>query len=391
MPLFEQHGIDLLLSGHDHCYERTWPLLDDRRAEGGITHVVSGGGGAVLYPVGRSEWTAVSESAFHYVIMKAEQDWLHVDVYDIEDREIDAFTLVKRDNVVDAAERAAPIRTGLPDHLRFLGRTTDRKQRSRIEVHAGSKDVETRRAVAEALSRLSSGASIPVLSRLSRDPDDVVRKWAARGLAYVDDQGTTAPLIARLTDSDPDTRRFAAIGLRFNPTDAAVAPLVRSVTDENAHVREAVVQTLAFYQQDAARRAIVGRVSDSVVAVRRMAVSAIIEEDLGKRAVVELAAMLPRESDDEKVRILEVLGGSGDVRAVDAIVSELESGSVSVRRRAVIELGSLKSDLAVPALIDRLEDQDKGVRLFAWRALRVITGERLEDDVSVWRAWNHKR
>ena len=308
MPLFLKHDIDLLLSGHDHCYERTWPLLKNKRTEGGITHVVSGGGGAVLYPVGRSKWTAVSERAFHYVITKVEQDWLHVDVFDTQDREIDAYTLVKGDSVVRVAEKAAPIETDLSDHLKFLGRTADRGQRDRIEAYAGSPDVETRRAVAEALSRISSESSISILSALSRDPDDLVRKWVTRGLAYVDDASSSKPLIARLTDSDQDTRQYAAIGLRLNPIASAVVSLVKSATNEEPSVREAVVQTLAFYEQDDARTAIIGRVSDSVVAVRRMAVSAIIERKLGKRAVPELVALLPRESDDEKIRILEVLG-----------------------------------------------------------------------------------
>lgn len=168
------------------------------------------------------------------------------------------------------------------------------------------------------------------------------------------------------------------------------APLVKSATDEEPSVREAVVQTLAFYEQDDARTAIIGRVSDSVVAVRRMAVSAIIERKLGKRAVPELVALLPRESDDEKIRILEVLGGTGDERAADAIVHELQSEAISVRRRAAIELGSLRSDRAVSALIEGLKDQDKGVRQFAWRALRVITGERIEANASAWRAWHRK-
>jgi 3',5'-cyclic AMP phosphodiesterase CpdA len=44
VPLFQQHGVDLVLSGHDHNYQRfaEWH---------GVRYVVHGGGGAHLYPI----------------------------------------------------------------------------------------------------------------------------------------------------------------------------------------------------------------------------------------------------------------------------------------------------------------------------------------------------
>ncbi|MBU6363530.1 MAG: metallophosphoesterase [Acidobacteria bacterium] len=42
VPLFRKHGVSLVLSGHNHSYERI--------VTGGITYIVSGGGGAQLYP-----------------------------------------------------------------------------------------------------------------------------------------------------------------------------------------------------------------------------------------------------------------------------------------------------------------------------------------------------
>jgi len=43
-PLFEEHGVKLVLSGHDHNYQRFGP-------RNGVTYVVHGGGGAGLYPL----------------------------------------------------------------------------------------------------------------------------------------------------------------------------------------------------------------------------------------------------------------------------------------------------------------------------------------------------
>jgi hypothetical protein len=48
-PIFEQYGVQLVLNGHDHDYERTFPIKtsSDPSAKP-VTYVVSGGGGAPL-------------------------------------------------------------------------------------------------------------------------------------------------------------------------------------------------------------------------------------------------------------------------------------------------------------------------------------------------------
>lgn len=59
VPLFERYGVDLVLSGHDHDYQRSFPI-------GGITYVVSGGG-AKVRPTGSSDFTAYSAATLHFV------------------------------------------------------------------------------------------------------------------------------------------------------------------------------------------------------------------------------------------------------------------------------------------------------------------------------------
>lgn len=52
VSILERHGLDLVLAGHDHDYERTVPICC-------VTDVVSGGG-CKMTPVGKSRFTAVS-------------------------------------------------------------------------------------------------------------------------------------------------------------------------------------------------------------------------------------------------------------------------------------------------------------------------------------------
>ncbi|KFA89727.1 metallophosphoesterase [Archangium violaceum] len=66
-PLFEQYGVDLVLTGHDHNYERTRPMKGDAVAPSGtrgIPYLVVGSGGATLrpFPGAQPSWTAFRDN-----------------------------------------------------------------------------------------------------------------------------------------------------------------------------------------------------------------------------------------------------------------------------------------------------------------------------------------
>jgi tartrate-resistant acid phosphatase type 5 len=97
---FETHGIDLVLSGHDHDYERI--------GRDGITYVVNGAGGANLRGMRRSGGPVEGSVVFHHATHGAQRiDVVPVGVVsggwtltsrfiDVEGREIDAFTIESR-------------------------------------------------------------------------------------------------------------------------------------------------------------------------------------------------------------------------------------------------------------------------------------------------------
>jgi hypothetical protein len=67
-PIFQRHGVQLVLSSHEHNYERVVPWREGSNlSERAIVNFVSGGGGGPLYDVGRAEWTAVSRKVHHYL------------------------------------------------------------------------------------------------------------------------------------------------------------------------------------------------------------------------------------------------------------------------------------------------------------------------------------
>jgi hypothetical protein len=69
-PLAQRTGVQLVLAGHDHSYERLRPT-------NGVHHLVSGGGGSVLYPLyERDPASAHFESRHHLVEITIHDDVL---------------------------------------------------------------------------------------------------------------------------------------------------------------------------------------------------------------------------------------------------------------------------------------------------------------------------
>ena len=69
-PLFEQYGVQIVVNGHEHSYERTVPWRESTNVtRQAVTYVITGGAGAALHPVGLAPFTAFSRSASHYVRM----------------------------------------------------------------------------------------------------------------------------------------------------------------------------------------------------------------------------------------------------------------------------------------------------------------------------------
>jgi 3',5'-cyclic AMP phosphodiesterase CpdA len=70
-PLFDRYGVDLVLSGHDHHYERTLPTRGEKIVEQGCgpVYVLTGGGGGTFFArdVERSPYLAQAARAYHYV------------------------------------------------------------------------------------------------------------------------------------------------------------------------------------------------------------------------------------------------------------------------------------------------------------------------------------
>ncbi|MFN3650652.1 MAG: purple acid phosphatase family protein [Armatimonadota bacterium] len=91
-PVFERQGVDLVFAGHDHNYQRLHPI-------NGVTYVVSGNGGARLYPFeGPSDARTAARQDGRYGItfLRIEGDHAVLRHLDDRGREFDRHELAPR-------------------------------------------------------------------------------------------------------------------------------------------------------------------------------------------------------------------------------------------------------------------------------------------------------
>ncbi len=85
--IFDHFGVNLVLSGHSHFYQRN--------VVNGVTFLIIAGGGAPLYSPKKANYTIKTDKVYNYGIVEASPIALHVIVYDINGNIIDDFELSK--------------------------------------------------------------------------------------------------------------------------------------------------------------------------------------------------------------------------------------------------------------------------------------------------------
>ncbi len=80
-PLFERYGVQLVLSGHEHDYQRSVPI-------DGVTYVISGAGGRTR-GTGEEAFTVTSYAVYHYVDVNIWSDRLLLRAVDQDARVFD--------------------------------------------------------------------------------------------------------------------------------------------------------------------------------------------------------------------------------------------------------------------------------------------------------------
>ena len=89
VPILERQGVQLVLSGHEHNYQRTHEL-------NGVTYLTTGGGGARLYATAPRPEARVQASVHHFVELEISDVEIRARALALDGTLIDSFALVSR-------------------------------------------------------------------------------------------------------------------------------------------------------------------------------------------------------------------------------------------------------------------------------------------------------
>lgn len=96
LPVLERHGVQLVLNGHEHSYQRSVPMRNDEAAEvggAGTVYVTTAGGGGALHAIHPGNLVAVSAASHHYLRCEVQGAKLTVTAIGVDGAVIDTFTL----------------------------------------------------------------------------------------------------------------------------------------------------------------------------------------------------------------------------------------------------------------------------------------------------------
>ncbi len=95
--VFEEHGVDMVINGHDHYYMRSYAVGDyTGKPKRGVYHLISGGGGAGTYPIYPKIHAAFRREIHHITAIDIQGDRLIGRAVDIDGNVFDAFVIDKQ-------------------------------------------------------------------------------------------------------------------------------------------------------------------------------------------------------------------------------------------------------------------------------------------------------
>jgi len=98
LPRQSQVGIDFVLTGHSHQYERFKPVAPPKGTKGSyVTYITTGGGGAPLHDVKPKKFHALAKKTYEFCLFEIVGDELSMYVINIDGEVLDRLRLRKMD------------------------------------------------------------------------------------------------------------------------------------------------------------------------------------------------------------------------------------------------------------------------------------------------------
>jgi HEAT repeat protein len=220
-----------------------------------------------------------------------------------------------------------------------------------------------------------------LLSLVEASNDEEYNKLLT-ALATLGDPEIAPQLLAWLVDEDVNLRFVAATVLRPCGSMEMAPRLVPLLTDGDADIRRAAALTISAlvsrYSQPPTPAVLAALVEPMLTALNEddPAIRGSAIEVLGmtgdRRAVEPLIRVLPLTVNEYRCWACPVLGRLGDPRAIDAMLPYLTQGSMDLRKNVAWALSFLRDDRVVEPLKGLLRDPEAQVRHAAVETLAAL-------------------
>jgi predicted phosphodiesterase len=102
LPGLAKAGVDFVLAGHSHLYERFRPVAPPDGSDGSyVTYITSGGGGALMHGIIPNVYHALTKKKHHFCLFDIKGNKLTMDTIGIDGRVIDHIEVIKNAGRLD--------------------------------------------------------------------------------------------------------------------------------------------------------------------------------------------------------------------------------------------------------------------------------------------------
>jgi uncharacterized protein (TIGR03437 family) len=118
VPIVERNGVQLVLTGHEHNYQRSKPMRGGSVVSSGRStlYLTSGGGGGGLHPAPPRDYLAFQAAVYHYMKVEVSATQMIVRAFDSTGREFDGTVLtlpaLRAETVLNAASFTTALAPG---------------------------------------------------------------------------------------------------------------------------------------------------------------------------------------------------------------------------------------------------------------------------------------
>ena len=198
-----------------------------------------------------------------------------------------------------------------------------------LDALKSADDEWVRWALVHVIGASAKKVAVDAMLEELKHPSYVVRRRAAESLGGFKERRVVEPLIPVLENMDEmkSVRAAAAVSLGALKDERASAGLLTALSDENAEIRLKAAAAL-------------GNLKDA-------------------KAVAQLSEIVenPLEPDTVRDAAVAALGNIGDKSAEDVLIRALDIRVGDISKNAIVALGKLESETAIPKLIAILEDK----------------------------------